>query len=710
MSATNIVVRKRITRLFLIVGLILVMLILRLAWIQFVRGEELSRKATINRMDEIPVPAKRGTIYDRNGVELVVSISSSSIGAFPPEIKRGDPEKTAAQLARILELKYEDVYNRITKQTNFEYVKRKVNDPQKIEEIKKLDLPGIDVIEESQRSYPKGQFAAHILGFVGTDNIGLDGLEAKLDKDLAGVRGRIITEKDARGRDIPQALHGYEPPVPGHSVWLTIDQTIQYFAERELNNVVAQYQPLGATVIVMEPKTGEILAMASRPDFDPGQYNKSPAENRRNMAIQFNYEPGSTFKIVTASSSLEEGVVTPQSRYYDAGFIKVGDRQIKCWRFPRAHGAQSFIEVVQNSCNPGFVSIGLELGKERFYKYIRAFGFGQKTGINLTGEATGIVIPEKDIKPINIATISIGQSISVTPIQLVTALGALANDGQLMKPHLVREIKDNKGKVIQKFDPEPVRQVISKATSRQLADILESVVSQGTGGKAYVAGYRIAGKTGTAQKAGKGGYVQGKYIASFAGFAPADNPRIAMLVVIDEPQGGIYYGGQIAAPVFGNLAKDILRYLNVTPELSEEEIQDMSKQTEVLVPDVVNTSLEDAQGVMLEAGLRTRVEGEGSWVINQQPKGGAKFPSGSQVIIYLGSQTKASSSGHEVSVPDLAGMTMREAGQLLGRLGLQLSPEGTGIAVEQKIAPGTKVKSGSTISIVFSPLEPEPSP
>jgi len=709
-SATNIVIRKRITRLFLIVGLILVMLIGRLAWLQFVRGAELTEGAKINRMDEIPVPAKRGTIYDRNGVELVASISSNSICAFPPEVKRGDPEKTARELARILELKYEDVYKRITKETNFEYIKRKVDDPRKVEEIKKLGLPGIDIVEESQRAYPKGEFAAHILGFVGIDNIGLDGLEAKLDKELAGIRGKIITEKDARGRDIPQALHDYEPPVPGNNVWLTIDQTIQYFAERELNNVVAQYQPKGAAVIVMDPKTGEVLALANRPDFDPGKYAESPAENRRNLAIQLNYEPGSTFKVVTAASALEEGVVTPQSRYYDPGFIKVGDRKIKCWRYPRAHGAQSFLEVVQNSCNPGFVSIGLELGRDRFYKYIRAFGFGQKTGINLTGEAVGIVIPEKDIKPINIATISIGQSISITPIQLVSAISAIANDGMLMKPRLVRQIKDNKGKVVRDYDPEPVRQVISKATARQLAGILESVVNDGTGNKAYVAGYRIAGKTGTAQKAGKGGYIQGKYIASFGGFAPADDPKIAMLLVIDEPQGGIYYGGQIAAPAFGNLAKDILRYLNVTPQLSREEVEEKTEQAEILVPDVVNTSLEDAQRILLEAGLRTRVEGEGSWVISQQPKGGAKFPRGSQVIVHLGSQGTRIPNGQEVTVPDLIGMTMREAGQLLGRLGLTLDPVGTGIAAEQAVPPGTKIKAGSSVRVIFTTPVPEPSP
>ncbi len=709
MSITNITVRKRITRLFLIVGMVLILLIGRLAWLQFVRGEELTDKAKANRMDEIPVPAPRGTIYDRNGVELVVSISSDYVCAFPPEVKRGNPEKIARELARILDMKYEVVLQKITKKTNFEYIKRKV-DPEIVKEIKKLDLPGIDVVEEKQRAYPKHRLASHILGFVGTDNIGLDGLEMKLNHELAGIPGRIITEKDAAGREIPQALHEHEPAVPGNNVWLTIDEAIQYFSERELDDLIAKYKPKTATVIVMDPKTGDILALANRPDFEPAHYNESPAENRRNTAIQLNYEPGSTFKIVTAASALEEGVVTPESRFYDPGYIIVGDRKIKCWRYPRAHGAQSFVELAQNSCNPGFVKIGLDLARERFYKYIRAFGFGQKTGISLTGEAIGIVIPEKDVTQINLATISIGQSISVTPIQLLCALSAIANDGVLMKPQLVKVIKDYKGNIVREIKPEPVRQVISKSTARQLAGILEKVVCAGTGRNAYLEGYRVAGKTGTAQKAGKGGYVQGRYVTSFIGFAPADDPRVAILVLLDEPQGGVYYGGQLAAPAFKNLAKDILRYLNVTPQLSADEIKNRLEQAEVLVPDVVNTSLEDAQRIMREAGLETRVEGVGSWVIDQQPKGGAKFPAGTQIIIYLGPHGKPVPNGQEVTMPDLTGMTMREAGQLLGRLGLQFNPVGTGVAVEQKTIPGTKVKAGSTIVVVFSPPVSEPSP
>lgn len=710
MHATNVLIKKRITRLFLVVGAILVLLIGRLAWIQFVRGEELRSKALANRMDDIPVPAKRGVITDRNGDELVVSISSDSIYAIPPEVKRGEPEKTAQELSKILELDYDEVYKKITKSTNFEYIKTKV-DPEISKEIKKLGLAGIDVVEESQRVYPKGRLASHILGIVGRDNVGLEGLENKYDKELAGVPGRIITEKDATGREIPQALHDYEPPVPGNNVVLTIDETIQYFAERELDAIVSQYNPVGATILVMEPKTGEILAMGSRPDFDPAKYNEFPAESRRNGAIQLNYEPGSVFKIVTSAAALEEGIVTPNSSFYDPGYIVVGDRRVKCWRYPRSHGAETFTQVVQNSCNPGFVKVGLDMGKEKFYKYINAFGFGAKTGVNLAGEAAGIIIPEKKVTPINLATISIGQSISVTPLQMITAMSAVANDGVLMKPQIVKEIRDSKGKVIKKIQPEQVRPVVSKSTAVQLRGILESVVSEGTGNRAYLEGYRVAGKTGTAQKAGKGGYVQGKYIASFGGFAPADDPKIAILVVIDEPRTYEHQGGVIAAPAFKNIAKDTLRYLNVTPQLSPEEIKNKVDQAEVLVPDIVNTPLDEARVVLQQAGLGIKTEGQGDWVINQTPKGGVKVAAGTEIIVNLGSQIQIEkSAGGTVAVPDLKGLTMREAGQRLGKLGLQFNPMGSGVAVQQNPPPGTKLKAGTMVSVTFSPVSSGASP
>lgn len=704
MTTTNVLMRKRIALLFLIMGAILLFLIGRLAWIQFVKGDDLREKALKNRMDDIKVPARRGTIYDRNGRELVISVSSDTIYAIPPEVK--NPEETAEKLAEILGLKYEDVYKKLTKKSNFEYIKRKV--PAELaKEVKKLELAGIDIVEESQRSYPNGNLASHILGFVGIDNYGLNGIEVTMEKELAGTPGRIVTEKDSLGREIPQAIHQYYPPVPGNNLILTIDETIQYFAERELDKVMETTKAKGASVIVMDPKTGGILAMANRPDFNPGKYADSPQSTWRNSAIWLNYEPGSTFKVITAAAALEEGTVTPETRFYEPGYATVSGERIKCWYYPRAHGAQSFEEVVQNSCNPGFIEVGLELGKERFYKYIRAFGLGQKTGIPLAGEAKGILYPEKQVKSINLATMSIGQSISVTPIQLVTAISAVANDGVLMKPQLVKEIRDTEGNLVKEYKPEPVREVISKSTARQLRGILEKVISHGTGSKAFMEEYPAAGKTGTAQKAGKGGYMSGKYVASFAGFAPVDNPRIAVLVVIDEPEG-VYYGGQIAAPVFQSLARDTLRYLNVPPRVSKSKLEEQSSQKEVVVPDLTNMPLTEAKQLLQQSGLNSKTEGSGDWVLTQKPKAGEKILEKNPVILYLGSEAQNIPEGTEVTVPDLSGLTMKEAGKLLGALGLKINPEGTGVAVRQETAPGTKVKAGATIKVIFLPPDPEP--
>ncbi len=708
MSATNIVIRKRITKLFLVVGAILFLLIARLAWIQFVQGEKLRQMAIDNRMDDVPVPARRGTIYDRNGKELVVSVSAESVMAFPADVRKGDPEKTARELAAILNMDYNEIYGKITKKKNAVWIKRKV-ELSKSKKIREKNLPGIGVYEESQRTYPNGSLAAHVLGYVGIDNIGLNGIEMSMNKELEGKPGRIVSEKDAAGREIPQATHKYIEPVPGNSLVLTIDETIQYFVEREIDKVMEERRPKGVSVIVMEPKTGAILAMANRPMFDPNKYNDYPRETWRNNAIWMNYEPGSTFKIITSAAALEEGVVKPESRFFDPGFIMVADRRIKCWRYPRTHGAQSFEEVVQNSCNPGFVEVGLDLGKDRFYKYIKAFGFGEKTGVPLAGESKGIVISEQDVKPISIATISIGQSISVTPIQLISAVSAVANGGELMKPQLVREIRSADNTIVEEIKPESQKEVISKSTAKQLNGILEKVISQGSGRDAIVEGYRMAGKTGTAQKAGRGGYAQGKYISSFAGFGPVDDPKIAVLIVIDEPQGA-YYGGVIAAPVFRELSRDILRYLNVPPQVSAEEIKKDDGKKEAMVPDLVNASLDEARKILREVGLEARVEGSGAWVVKQLPKAGGRVKTGTQVILYAAPETKEVKNGQEVTMPDVTGMTMREAGRLLGRLGLRMDPQGSGVAVSQKIAPGIKITAGMAVTVVFEPPAPVAGP
>jgi len=708
MRGTNIVIRKRLTWIFFLAGLVFVILMGRLAWIQFVQGEELKQKAEEVRMRDIPVDARRGSILDRNGNELVTSISVDSIYAIPKHVE--DPRQAARDLSTILGMNEDKLYKKLTKKSSFEWIMRKV-DFEVSRKVEELEIKGIKTVEENKRYYLHESLASHVLGFTGIDNQGLLGLEKSYDEELRGKPGRIVVEHDAMGRETPGALHDYIEPVPGHNLVLTLDETIQYFAERELDKVIANYDPKLAVAIVMDPGTGEILAMANRPTFNPNNWREAPKEVwDRNPAIWYNYEPGSTFKIITASSALEVGAVRPEDQFYDPGYVKVAGRNIRCWK-AGGHGSQTFEEVVQNSCNPGFIEVGLNLGKERFYKYIRAFGFGNPTGINLPGEAQGILIPEKQATNLNIATMAIGQSIAVTPIQLITAVCAAINGGKLMKPYLVKEITNAEGKTVEKFEPKVVRQIISPETSAEMRMLLEKVVSKGTGRNAFVDGYRVGGKTGTAQVVGSGGYVQGKYVASFAGFAPAEDPQIAILVMIAEPKGGIYFGGLVAAPVFQAIAKDTLRYLRIpeTPGLERPkqpwEVQ--QPRVDVDVPNVINYPVEEAEKIIKSSGLNVQTSGEGNIVYGQTPRAGARVKSGTTVILEL-QPASGGDSGNKVTVPDLTGLTIKETANLLEDIGLYLIPTGTGLAAKQSVPPGSKVVEGTRVRVEFRPPGRQP--
>jgi len=708
MRTTNLSIRRRVVVVFLVALGIFFGLAIRVAYLQFIRGDELQQSALENRMRSVPVEARRGSIYDRNGNELVTSISVDSVYAYPSQIK--NPRATADKIAQVLDMDPEDVYKLITKKVAHVWIQRKV-DFEKASKLKEMELEGIGFVEESRRHYPQGSLAAHVLGFTGVDNQGIVGLEKTYDEELKGKPGRIVIEYDAVGRKIPEALHGYIPPEQGNSLVLTIDQTIQYFVERELDKIVSMYRPKNAVIIVMNPKTGEILAMGNRPTFDPAD---KPWKNYPqsvwdfNPAVWYCYEPGSTFKIVTMSAALEEGVVEEDDEFFDPGYIKVADRIIRCHK-AGGHGSQTFAEVVQNSCNPGFVEVGLKIGIEKFYKYMRDFGFGKPTGIRLSGEAQGIVIPEDKVKEINLATMAIGQSVAVTPIQLITAASAVANNGVLLKPHLVKEIKDSNGKVLKRFEPEKVHRVISEETAQRVLNLLEGVVTRGTGRNAYVDGYRTGGKTGTAQVVGKGGYVKGKYVASFVGFAPINNPEVAVLVMVSEAHTSLYYGSWVAAPIFSALVKDILHYLKIPEQPSLEKPPDPyapweheELKVEVTVPNVVNFPLEDAKRVIQGAGLDFETRGEGDIVYEQVPGGGARVLSGTTVILDL-RPVSGQGAGERVTVPDLAGLTIKEAGGLLERLGLRLEPVGTGVAVKQDPPPESKVNKGAVIRVEFRP-------
>jgi len=677
--------------------------VLRLGYLQIIKGTWYQQKALENRIREIVVEPKRGDIYDRNGNELAVSINADACYAVPAEVKKAeDIEGVAQELAEILDMDKEKVYKLITQDQHSVWLKFKLTE----EEVKKLrekNLPGIGTVPKPQRFYPKGNLASHVLGFAGDYNQGLEGIEVAFEEELAGINGYLLVEYDAAGHEIPESTKKYIEPEQGLSVVLTIDQTIQYIAERELDKIMQKHSPKRATIIVMDPKTGEILAMANKPDFNPNEFHKYGADVRRNGAVNDSYEPGSTFKIVTLAAALEEGVTNQEERFHDPGFIEVDGERIHCW-VDGGHGSQSLSEVVQNSCNPGFITLGMRLGTEKLYKYIRGFGFGSTLGFELPGEATGILVPEDQVKPVDLATISMGQTNSVTPLQMVTALSAVVNGGKLMKPYIVKELRNKDGEVVKTFQPQVIRQVISEETSKIERELLENVVTHGSGRNAYIEGYSVGGKTGTAQKpAPGGGYSSSDYIASFLGFAPVDDPRLVCLVVVDSPKSYPYYGGTVAAPAFRAVVGDSLRYLGVPVRYSEKDKKSDEEMT--TVPMVINLPVDEAEKILKDAGLQVERSGSGNIVYGQVPVDGIRVKIGSKVLLQL-QKTEELQEGERI-VPNIKGKSMRDAAELLGMMGLVLVPEGdpypTGIAVEQSPAPGTKVPAGEQIRVKFKP-------
>lgn len=630
-STAHVVIRKRVALFFVLFTMLLSGLGLRLVYLQGYQNEWLTERAEDQRIRLIPVEAKRGTIYDRNGKILAESVSALSVYAIPAEVE--NITESAAALAAVLNLDAEKIAKKLARRQSFVWLARRV-DTETADAVRALRLAGVDVSEESRRTYPNGQVGAHILGFVGADNQGLDGIELTMNRYLLGTGGGVVAEYDASGKEIPYAPYRYEKPTVGQDVYLTLDLVLQQLAERELARVVEETGAKGGSILLMDPRSGEVLAMANRPTYDPNQFGEYPASSWRNIGVTNTYEPGSTFKVLTTAAALNEGVVTVDDRFFDGGDIEVQGRRIHCWKHG-GHGSVSFREVVEGSCNVGFVGVGLRLGAERFYPYLRLFGLGCATGISLPGEATGIMIPEAKAVPINLATMAMGQSIAVTPIQLLSAVSAAINGGIWHEPRIVREVRDASGGVVESFASGEGRRVIREEVSAVVRELLEGVVANGTGKNGALEGYRVGGKTGTAQKVGAGGYMQGKYIASFVGFLPADAPELAMLVVIDEPTG-MYYGGQIAAPVFPALMKDAVDYYKIArTEVSEkEEVVSL-----VDVPDVVGREMNDGMRLLAEAELTAECIGEGI-ITAQVPSMASQVPKGTKVLLYLKSSRK----------------------------------------------------------------------
>jgi stage V sporulation protein D (sporulation-specific penicillin-binding protein) len=655
-ASVKFTVKRRLLVLLIIFTTAFLGLTGRLAFIQIVNSGEYQKKAMEQWTKDVKIPSKRGIIFDRNGKKLAISATAYEVIVNPAEVK--DKEAVATALAEALAMDKTSLLEKISKNQSSVTIKKKV-DGEIVKGLREKELKGVVYTEDSKRFYPQRNFASYVLGFTNVDNMGQDGVEKTFDKYLNGFPGRSIRMTDARNQELPNSDSKYYEAQDGLNLVLTIDEVIQHFAEKAVENTFIEQKAKRVTAIVMEPKTGDILALAVKDDYDnndprktpdslldtwstltPDQQYKEMFRIWRNPAVSDTYEPGSTFKIITTAAGLEEKVVSKEDRFFDAGYVIIGGKRLKCWRSSKPHGAQSFVEGVQNSCNPVFIEVGQRLGEDRFYKYIRAFGFGEPTNIKLPGEATGLVMTPTKMGPLELATVSFGQGIAVTPIQLVTAVSAAVNGGYLMEPRIAKKLVDNDGNTVHEFQPKNVRQVISKETSTELREILESVVSVGTGKSAYVPGYRIGGKTGTAQKAENGVYVSGRYVASFVGFAPANDPQVVVLVVIDEPGGATYYGGQIASPVVKSIISDTLRYLDVKPQYTQAEIELMQKPL-VTVPDVRNMAYKDAIKVLTKSKLNHQLEsGEGetslnSLIVDQIPKPGSSMNQDGDVILVV---------------------------------------------------------------------------
>ncbi len=738
MAAPGLSNKKRMLALLCIFALVVVILIGRLTVIQFVDGSELQKKAFEQQNRGRAISPIRGTIYDRNGKKLAISVQVATISCNPNQIagnaKKISVDEVADGLASILDMDRNKVLKLITKKEGYVYIKKKVDKETEINIrtwISENSVRGINIEEDAKRYYPNGNLMCHILGFTGDDNQGLmGGVEEIMEKYLRGTPGKILSEVDARNNAIPSDTEKRIDAQDGLNLVLTIDETIQYLASKSLDKAIDDNKiKQGAVAIVMDPDNGDILALVSKPDYDlntPFAYPESLEGMNlagleeldptkwverstdsvnvlsktvwRNKAISDTYEPGSTFKSITASAGIEEGIVTPDTITNDLAIKVTGwPKPIQCWRYYRPHGTETFREAVYNSCNPAFVKVAQGLGIKRFYSYVKAFGFTEKTGIELKGESKSIF--QSNLKEIDMAVASFGQRFTITPLQLATSYTAIVNGGKLMKPRLIKELTDEDGNVVKTFEPEVVRTVISEQTSNTVRSLLEGVVStpNGTGNNAYVKGYRIGGKTGTSQTT-----KEDVHIASFCGFAPADDPAVIVLVVLFDPKGDSYMGGVIAAPLAGKITEDVLNYLQVEKKYTEEDLKAMTE--EVFVPDVRKKTVADAVKELKAKGLNYKIEGNGnneSSVVEQMPKPDASIPEGSVVILY----TYKPEQPQTVKMPDLSKKTMSEAIYAMNRVGLNIKVNGSGTVFRQEIETGAEVEAGQVVAVEFRNMD-----
>ena len=627
---------KRIRIVLLLVITMFVVIIFKVAYVQLINYSKLNTLASDLWSRELPIAADRGRILDRNGVVLADNITTTSLVLIPNQIS--DKEKTSTLLAKILNVSKKEMDKHVYKETSIERVhpEGRQLSYEIADKIANLKLDGVYLVKESKRYYPYGSSLSHVLGYVGIDNQGLSGLELEYDKYLTGENGAIKYFSDAKGNNL-NISEIYEQPQSGIDIQLTIDYNIQKSLERELSNVVDMFNPDMALAVVMDPNTGEILGMSSRPTYDSNNYsNYSMEVLSRNLPIWASYEPGSTFKIITTSAAIEEGVIDlEKDTFFDSGSVHIGGARIGCWK-AGGHGHQTFLQVLENSCNPGFVKMGQLLGKEKLFSYIDLFGFGSKTGIDLNGEGKGIVFPLDKVGELELATTAFGQGVSVTPIQQVTAVSAVVNGGNLYRPYVVKNfLEPETDTVIKSIDKTLVRKTISKETSDKMRYALESVVARGGGRYAFIDGYRIGGKTGTAQKVENGKYLVNNYIMSFMAVVPSNDPKAVLYVAIDNPKNTALLSSYTTAPIARRVLLDIIDALDIEKQDGAiEKVKQWDDPIYYVVPNVIGKTAKEATRDLYP--LEVEYSGTGNKVIEQSPNAGEKITSTSKVRLLLG--------------------------------------------------------------------------
>lgn len=707
------------------------LLALRLLYVQFFQGEYLRKMASGQQMADTKVSAQRGTIYDRNMKPLAQSATVWNVVLEPAYIDSDEKRKVICEgLSEILGIEKEKLNQLSKTKSCYTVVKKKVEGDIKDQivnfKVENKISSGIRLIEDYKRYYPCGSFAAPVLGFTGADSQGLAGVEAYYDSTLKGEPGKILTAKNAIGTEMPFEYEQMIPAKKGHSLKLCLDETIQKFMEKNLEEGVRNHKVRNrAAAIAMDVQTGEILGMAVKGDFDPNEpfkiadpeeesrINSLPEEERqkaksealskqwRNKAVSDTYYPGSVFKMVTASMGLELDVVNEQSTFTCTGAITPcdGAQSIRCHK-RGGHGTQNFTEALCHSCNPAFITLGLRIGTENFFKFYKAFGFHSKTGIDLPGESSDLFFSaDGKMSQTDLAVASMGQNFGITPLQMLTAAAAIANGGNIVQPHIVKEILDENGNIVKSIEPTVKRKAISERTCKRVTSMMLENATHGSAKNAYVQGYRVAGKTGTSEKIGLSTPGQKDYISSFCGFAPADNPKIAMLVFFDTPKGDLYYGSAVAAPVFSKIMQDVLPYMGIEKIYTEEELKKLDSH----VPNMVGKSVSEAKSEAISNSLTPKIVGSGETVIAQIPSPSDKIPQGGTIVLY----TDAESKNSVVKVPELTGLSVFEANKTASSVGLNIKVAGADISDSsvissaQSIAPETEVTPGTTITVTF---------